>query len=366
MAEKNLIAWNVDEGDYPSSASMDEKLKFLLRYGVLAPSGPNNQPWKLAIEGDEVTVMADFDRALPDVEPTNRTTYMSLGCLLTNLLVAAEHFDLGYQVERFPDGIDAETIAVVKFRKDGAAAPQFPPDLFGEITERHTNRGAYDDRPIEPEKIEAMKKAVEDGGFRLDVLTDQEGRAKMAGVLGESHKIQLGNKAFRKDLARWIRANDEDAWDGLPGYAFGYSDFESYFGKFIFGTFDTSASRARKEMALMEASPAVGVLSTDAEDKRIWVEAGMRFEKLFLTATKLGVRFDLFSQPVAIDSLRQKMVEILDVNCPQLLIRMGYAPPAKHTPRRTAEMVLAGGAGNGNGGRVVVVKRGWDDAGSYR
>ena len=73
-----------------------------------------------------------------------------------------------------------------------------------------------------------------------------------------------------------------------------------------------------------------------------------------MTATKLGVRFDLFSQPVAIDPLRQKMIEILDVKYPQILIRMGYAPPAKHTPRRTAEMVLAGGSGS----RVVVVKRG--------
>ncbi len=352
MAEKNLIAWNVDEEDYPASGEMDEKLKFLLRYAVLAPSGPNNQPWKLAVDGSEVTVMVDFDRALPAVEPTNRTTYMSLGCLLTNLLVAAEHFKMGYQVERFPDGVDAETITVVKFKEEEGGKPHFPPDLFDEITERHTNRGAYDDRPIEAEKIKEMKAAVGDGGFRLDVLTNPEGRAKMAEVLGESHKIQLGNKAFRKDLARWIRANNEDAWDGLPGYAFGYSDFESYFGKFIFGTFDTSASWARKEMALMEASPAVGVLSTDAEDKRIWVEAGMRFEKLFLTATKLGVRFDLFSQPVAIEELRQKMIEILDVDYPQILIRMGYAPPAKHTPRRTVDMVLAGA-----GSRVVVVKR---------
>jgi nitroreductase len=53
MAEKNLIAWNVDAGDYPSSGEMDEKLKFLLRYAVLAPSGPNNQPWKLAVDGNK-------------------------------------------------------------------------------------------------------------------------------------------------------------------------------------------------------------------------------------------------------------------------------------------------------------------------
>jgi hypothetical protein len=344
MAEKNLIAWNIDAGDYPTSGEMEEKLKFLLRYAVLAPSGPNNQPWKLAIDGNEVAVMVDFERILPDVEPTNRTTYMSMGCLLTNLLLAAEHFKMGYEVELFPDGVEAETIAVVKFGGGAAASPKFPPNLFDEITERHTNRGAYDDRPIEAEKIEEMKKAVGNGGFRLDVITDPEGRAQMAEVLGESHRIQLGNKAFRKDLARWIRANNEDAWDGLPGYAFGYSDFESYFGKFIFGAFDTSSSRARKEMALMKASPAVGILSTDAEDKRIWVESGMRFEKLFLTATKLGVRFDLFSQPVAINGLRQKMTEILGVEYPQILIRMGYAPPVKHTPRRTADMVLASSA----------------------
>ncbi len=222
MAEKNLIAWNIDAGDYPTSGEMEEKLKFLLQYAVLAPSGPNNQPWKLEIDGNEVAVMIDFERTLPDVEPTNRTTYMSMGCLLTNLLLAAEHFKMGYEVELFPDGVDAETIAVVKFGGGAVASPKFPFNLFDEITERHTNRGAYDDRPIEAEKIEEMKKAVGNGGFRLDVITDPEGRAKMAEVLGESHRIQLGNKAFRKDLARWIRANNEDAWDGLPGYAFCY------------------------------------------------------------------------------------------------------------------------------------------------
>jgi hypothetical protein len=34
------------------------------------------------------------------------------------------------------------------------------------------------------------------------------------------------------------------------------------------------------------------------------------------------------------------MAEILGVKYPQLLIRMGYAEPAKHTPRRPVEEVL--------------------------
>jgi hypothetical protein len=50
--------------------------------------------------------------------------------------------------------------------------------------------------------------------------------------------------------------------------------------------------------------------------------------------------FDLFSQPVGIPDLRQEMAQILNAKYPQILIRMGYAEPAKHTPRRPVEEVL--------------------------
>jgi len=338
MAQKNLIAWDVRAEDYPATGRLEEKLRFLLNYAILAPSGPNTQPWTFSIHDDQIILMVDFTRSLPDVEPSNRTMYMSLGCALANLLIAGEHFGMGYGVKYFPEGIDGEKIAEIGFR-EGEDMRRFP-DLFEAITDRHTNRGVYDDRPIEEGKLQRLKEAVDGGIFRLDILTAPEDKARMAEILGQSHRIQLGNKAFRKDLARWIRPNSADSWDGLPGYAFGYSDFESYFGQFIFGTFDTSSSRARKEMSLMKSSPAVGVMSSEREDKLIWVKAGVEFEKLFLTATQLGVRFDLFSQPVAIQELRQEMSRILNTKYPQILIRMGYAPPARHTPRRLVEMVL--------------------------
>ena len=82
-----------------------------------------------------------------------------------------------------------------------------------------------------------------------------------------------------------MRPNTSDAMDGLPGYSFGYSDFESFFGSFIFGTFDMSTSRARIETSYMKDSPAVAVLSTENEDKLTWIKAGVLLESLFLTAT---------------------------------------------------------------------------------
>jgi len=337
MSDK-LAAWDIRESDFPVAGTAMDQLKFILRYGVVAPSGPNTQPWKLALRDGEVSIFTDLSRSLPSVDPTNRTLFISHGCLLANILIAAEHFGFGYDLKCLPDGLSGDRTAAVKFSRK-AAFPRFP-DLFTEITRRHTNRKRYEDRPIEEDKIQEMKNCIKGEDFKLDIMTSEQGKSQMADLLARAHKIQLGNKAFRKDLASWIRPNTSDAKDGLPGYSFGYSDFESFFGSFIFGTFDMSSSRARIETSYMKGSPAVGVLSTDIEDKLTWIKAGILFETLFLTATRLDVRFDLFSQPVAIPELRQEMAQILKVKYPQILIRMGFAEPAMHTPRRPLEEVL--------------------------
>jgi nitroreductase len=313
-------------------------MKALLRYAALAPSGPNTQPWKFSIKDNEISLIADFSRSLPSVDPNDRTLYICHGCLLTNLLIAAEHFGFGYDVKCLPDGSSGNRTAAIQFSKK-ATIPRFP-DLYYEITKRHTNRKSFEKRSIEDEKFQKLKDCVNKDGFKLDIITTNEGKNEMANLLARAHKIQLGNKAFRKELASWVRPNTSDAKDGLPGYSFGYSDFESFFGSFIFGTFDMSSSRARIETSYMKASPAVAILSTESDDKLTWIKTGVLFETLFLTATKLDVRFDLFSQPIGIPELRQEMAQILKVKYPQILIRMGYADPARHTPRRPVEEVL--------------------------
>ncbi|HOT07944.1 MAG TPA: hypothetical protein PK918_10215 [Methanotrichaceae archaeon] len=338
LLSDKLAAWDVQEADFPVSGTLSDQFKFLLNYAVLAPSGPNTQPWKFSIRDNEISLIADFSRSLPSLDPTHRTLYLSHGCVLTNVLLAAEHFGFAYDAKCLPDGISGERTVSVRLYKR-SAAPRFP-DLFQEITRRHTNRKSFEQRVIEEEKIHRLKECVKTAGFRLDILTNDKDKTEMADILARSQKVQLGDKALRKELASWIRPNNSEKKDGLPGYAFGYSDFESFFGTFIFGTFDMSSSRARIETANMKASPAVAVLSTESDDKLTWINAGSVFETLFLMATQMEIRFDLFSQPIAIPVLREEMAQTLNAKYPQLLIRMGYAEPAQHTPRRPVEEVL--------------------------
>ena len=114
MTAKNYEAWEVSESDFPANGPREEKLKFLLRYAILAPSGPNTQPWKFFIHDDSISVFADLSRALPFVDPINRTLYMSVGCAIANLAVAAKHFGFAPSISYFPDGLESDLVAKVQ------------------------------------------------------------------------------------------------------------------------------------------------------------------------------------------------------------------------------------------------------------
>jgi len=41
-----VASWQINEQDFPRGEDSTEKLKFLIRYAILAPSSHNTQPWK--------------------------------------------------------------------------------------------------------------------------------------------------------------------------------------------------------------------------------------------------------------------------------------------------------------------------------
>src|SRR6185295_227447 len=73
-------AWSVRESDFPKHGTPEEKLRFLVRYAILAPSPRNSQPWRFEVDARRVCVYADLSRALHGADPGKRDLYVSLGC----------------------------------------------------------------------------------------------------------------------------------------------------------------------------------------------------------------------------------------------------------------------------------------------
>jgi len=145
--------WNVDETHFPASGSIADRLRFLLQYAVLAPSSHNTQPWKFRIDGNRIDIFMDEARWLKVCDGDQRELHISVGCCLENLLVAADQFRLGHQVEYLPDSSDPMHAAAVEFM-DGAT--ERDSKLFQMLTVRHTNHGEYDGRSIPKDVLEQL------------------------------------------------------------------------------------------------------------------------------------------------------------------------------------------------------------------
>lgn len=130
--------WNVSESDFPATSPMAERLRFLIRYAILAPSSHNSQPWHFRIAKDRIDVFMDQSRWLKVADKDQRELHISVGCALENLLIAARHFDLAPSTDYLPHPANPMHAATVRVSE---ASPSTPNDLFPMIVVRHTNHG---------------------------------------------------------------------------------------------------------------------------------------------------------------------------------------------------------------------------------
>jgi nitroreductase len=173
-----VTPWQINEQDFPRDGDSAEKLQFLLRYAILAPSSHNTQPWKFSVAEDEIQVLVDRTRWLKVADPDQRELYISVGCALENLLIAAEHFGYGHQVAYFPEPTNEELAVTVKFMPHGEPSPFREPALFDAISSRHTNRKFYEERPIPQSDLQHLQNRCVEEGIWLHMTDDLEIKRK--------------------------------------------------------------------------------------------------------------------------------------------------------------------------------------------
>lgn len=335
--------WAVEAWAFPHAGSTADKLRFLLRYAVLAPSGHNTQPWLFKIAGGELELYADRTRALPVADPEDRELVMSCGAALFHLRVALRHFGHAPVVQPFPDADDPDLLAFFRIGPalDGAAAPTPEDDrLFMAIPQRRTNRLPFDDRPVPAGELEGLRAAAAQEGAYLHVLTEPAEKNALADLIAEGDRIQGRDARFRRELAAWLHPNHSRTHDGIPGPARGLHGLRAYADPLVVRTFDWGNGQAARDRQLAEGSPALLVLTTDRDDPRAHLDAGQALDRVLLTATAYGLSASYMNQPVEVSTLRPRVARLVGGGHPQLVLRLGYGREVPPTPRRPTADVL--------------------------
>jgi hypothetical protein len=215
--------------------------------------------------------------------------------------------------------------------------------LFDAIVKRRTNRMPFELRQI-PEKLitELEGMATEEEAWLYIIQQDEE-RNKVADLIAEADRIQMADGRFRRELAAWIHSNRTMTRDGLPGYAFGHGDLASIVAPLLVRTFDVGRGQAAKDRQLATGSPVLAVLGTDRDDSSAWLSAGQALSRVLLRACANGVSASFLNQPIELPELRIKLSQLLGrKGRPQIMLRMGYGPTIRPTPRRMPTEVLTG------------------------
>jgi nitroreductase len=314
-------AWDVKEGDFPINGSSEERLQFLLSYAILAPSSHNSQPWKFNVSGDEIRLYADKSKWLKVADADQRELYISLGCALENLLVAAEHFGYGHNVTYLPG--DEDLVAIVELTPDGL--PSRSSSLFDAILTRHTNRKPYEDMAVQENALQNLSNLSAGSDLQIYLTSDPKTITDFGDLVVQADKIQYGSPDYRSELGFWLGQG-----------VMGPTEIQAKLAQLYVVLLDAGSGQMEKDEELINSTPVIGFISSEENDRISQIKAGQLFERLWLAAEAEGLRVHPMSQALEVPETKVELAKLLPVTefYPQQAFRLGYAEAEEaHTPR---------------------------------
>ena len=325
--------WEVSELDFPKTAPIETQLGFLLRYAILAPSTKNSQPWAFSVQANRVHLLAEVERGQPIADPDRRELYISLGCALENLLVAAEHFGFRHGVTYFPERGQDELVATVLFAPGGVPSHARAGATLNAILRRHNDNSVFRDAPVPAEVRRRLVACCTEPELRISLTSDRQFRRWINALTVQADRTEFADPAFRKELGYWIGQG-----------VFGAPPLMAGLGGLAVSKIDLGETVAQQDHAIVESAAVLGLITAEGDNHLAHVRTGQLFERLWLTATAMGVSVHPMSQTMRRPELRAAVTELLPYPgwIPQHLFRVGYSARKEeyHTPRRPVEDVL--------------------------
>ncbi|NEC67705.1 nitroreductase [Streptomyces sp. SID9727] len=311
----------------------------LVEDATLAPSMHNAQPWRFVhrTATDTVELHGDRAREMPRADPDRRALHLGCGAALFGLRVAAAHRDLDAEAELLPAPDDPWHLADVHL-----SAPAGWTELAAlhpALRKRHTSRFPFTEEPVPAEIMAGLRAAAAREGCRLDVPGDWFTDALME-LVRDAERLEAADPLVRAEVAAWTHTEGEDAGvQGIPAYAFGPRQLDVTSPVRDFEPPRRGPSRAS---ARFERRPGFALLGTREDAPRDWLDAGQALHRVLLQATSDGLSTSLMSQPLEWPELRALSRDPRSASgFVQMLLRLGYGPRGRATPRRPVSDVLS-------------------------
>lgn len=320
-------------------ASGEARLMELVRLACLAANSHNTQPWKFRLAANSLTIIPDFSRRTPIVDPDDHHLFASLGCAVENIVQAAPLLGLAAGIDPPADLHDGITV-----RLEGATIGPSP--LARMIHLRQCTRAGYDGRPIANGDLKALEAAAAGGKTNLTLLASPEDIGRFARLIADATMSQMQDSAFVAELKDWIRfsyGQALDTRDGLFSLCSGNPALPGPVGRVLLGFVVTAASESQRYEEQAKATSGIAIFSSAEDSPQHWFDAGRSYQRFALEATRLGLKHSFVNQPVEVPAFHADLLKAAGraEGRADLVVRFGYGPEMPRSLRRPVEAVIA-------------------------
>lgn len=320
---------------------------------VLAANGHNTQPWRFELVEDRIDVFADMSRSTGANDAADRELYVSLGCAIENMMIAAP--TNGLQAELLmPPAAANGAVASVALR----TAPQVRSPLYAAIGERHSNRSEYRADPIDPAQLTQLSGLVDDSvaPARLVWLHDQPSRASFGELIVEATMAHIADEEQSKASFAWWRSDWNEIQrhkDGLNIDGVGLPPLTRTLGKLLPAPSRASADRTFLERTRVQVRSAAAfgvVIVDDPMSRRDQLAGGRLIQRLHLSATANHLGFQHMNQITERIDRDQQLGRLSPLSSPLdafvgpgVLVAFRVGTPSvssRRSPRRPANEVI--------------------------
>ena len=290
------ISWECDASNFIEKGkdmmkSIKDDYMFMIEQAVKAPSGHNTQPWIFEVGEDGITLKPDMSKSLPVVDADNREMFVSLGCALENLVIAAS--TKGYCSD-------------IKVTDSGCVLVSF---------------------------------SLEEKKYKYASLFPQIILRSTETLIFQGNDIQMGDDAFKEELKEWMRYNKRHAErerDGLSYAVFGAPNLPIFISKTIMNGLLRPTAQNKSDLKKMKSSSHAVLFTVNHNVPEEWISLGRCLQRLLLQLTEHGISYAFMNQPCEIEDISRKLCRNLGLGTrfPVVLLRVGYAAPMPFSLRK--------------------------------
>ncbi|HAQ02829.1 hypothetical protein A2467_01050 [Candidatus Nomurabacteria bacterium RIFOXYC2_FULL_36_8] len=338
----NYDAWKVSVTDFEEQKSDYDKLLFFLRFGILAPSSHNSQPWEFQIDVEKlsINVFKSKVRVLPVGDPNDDLSYVSIGCTVENIVVTADYF--GYTVSVvYEENPQIELCAILQFTQDHSKSIDSS-HLIHQIKRRIVNRGKYEQRNLPDEFLEKIQK-FSTTDHKVVLIQDSQTIADIGKIANYASIQLMSSYLFRRELSTHVKNNFTESYVGIPAFGMQIPGILSLIVPNLIKLFNMDKFSEKQNTALFtKYTPEIIVLTSKNNTKKDKLIIGRMYQNIALNAISQDIKTSPWGSVSVYSESNKELQKVLNTEFyPEFLFRIGYNnKDPHHSPRLLVNSVI--------------------------